>query len=438
VKVNPNNRYLPGFVLAVCLLVALGVWRWAEVFVGPAYATKALALAHGGTVGNYSDLYPYWLGTRELLMHGRDPYSSEVTHEIQLGFYGRRLDPKNPFDPKDREAFAYPLYMVFLMAPAAALPFRSVMEMFRLLLPCAVACSVPLWMYAIGFRPRRLLVISGMVLAISSFPALQEFYMQNLSGLVLLFLAAAAAATVGGWLVLSGFLLAISTIKPQLSGFFVFFFMVWATADWARRQRLFWSFLVSLSALTALAESLSPGWIRKFLSLVYAYQSYAADLPILCALLPLWLAKATAAALTFLVIWYCWKWRRVAAGTEYFGWAIAWVATVTLVLMPKLAAYNQPLLIPPWLVLLAHRDTIWKAGLVPRALVKGAFACQVWEWAAALMLALCSVLALAAHLRSAAQLPLYTALASRPITLMAVALATFYLPAPRILAAPRE
>jgi len=425
VKLLPNPRTLPWYALAASFLICFGVWHWAEAFAAPAYTAQALA--GGRPIGNNSDLYPYWLGTRELLLHGRDPYSSDVTREIQAGFYGRPLDPQNPSDPKDQEAFAYPLYVIFMLAPTVTLPFRTVAETSRWLLLCALACSIPLWMHAIGFRPRRLLVVSGMVLAVSSFPAVQEFYMQNLTALVLLFLAAAAAATVRGWLLLSGFLLALSTIKPQLSGLFVFFFVLWATGHWAKRRRLFWSFVVSLLALVLAAERVSSGWMGRFLTLVRAYLIYAADPPILRALLPAWLAATVGAALMGFLVLHCWRWRKAPAGTEYFGWALAWVATVTLVLIPKLAAYSQPLLIPAWLVLLAHWETIWKAGLVPRALVKGAFACQLWQWAAALMLSLCSLLIPPGRLRAMAEIPMYTSLASWPITLLAVAVATFSL-----------
>jgi hypothetical protein len=415
----------PWYALAASLLVCFGLWHWARVFAAPAYTAKALA--GGRPIGNNSDLYPYWLGTRELLLHGRDPYGSDVTREIQAGFYGRPLDPQKPSDPKDQEAFAYPLYVIFMLAPTVASPFRVVAGTFRWLLLCAIACSVPLWMYAIGFRPRRLLVVSGMVLAVGSFPAVQEFYMQNLTALVLLFLAAAAAATVRGWLLPSGFLLALSTIKPQLSGLFIFFFLLWSTAQWAKRQGLFWSFLVSLAALVIAAESVSYGWIGRFLTLVRAYLIYAADPPILKALLPSWLATPVAALLVGLLVLHCWRWRTASAGTEDFGWALAWIATATLALIPKLAAYSQPLLIPAWLVLLAHRKTIWKAGLIPRALVKAAFACQLWQWGAALLLSVCSLLIAPARLRVLAEIPMYTSLASWPITLLAVAVATLSL-----------
>src|ERR1700684_3195160 len=38
------------------------------------------------------DLYPRWVGTRELLLHGRNPYSPEVSHEIQMAFYGYTIE----------------------------------------------------------------------------------------------------------------------------------------------------------------------------------------------------------------------------------------------------------------------------------------------------------------------------------------------------------
>jgi len=50
-----------------------------------------------------------------------------------------------------------------------------------------------LWMYAIGFRPRLLFVLSGIVLTLNTYPAVLEFHMQNLAGLVIFLLAGAAA-----------------------------------------------------------------------------------------------------------------------------------------------------------------------------------------------------------------------------------------------------
>jgi hypothetical protein len=126
VKLARDSRYLPWFVLAASLVVCFGWWRWAQTILEP--SNTFIAHAKGIPIGNNSDLYPRWLGAREALLNHRDPYSAEVTREIQLGFYGRQLNPRNPSDPKDQAAFAYPLYVIFLLAPTVNLRFRALAD----------------------------------------------------------------------------------------------------------------------------------------------------------------------------------------------------------------------------------------------------------------------------------------------------------------------
>jgi hypothetical protein len=448
VKLDLAGRNGQWLVLTASLLVCFGVWRWAETILVPEFTAQAVA--KGRPIGNNSDLYPWWLGARELLLHGRDPYSADVTRQIQVGYYGRQLDSKNPADPIDQVAFAYPLYVIFLLAPSLTLPFASAAEVFRWAQLLGTACSVPLWMYAIGFRAPRLLVFSGMILSISTFSAVQEFHMQNLSALVILVLAAAAAAAVHKWLWLSGFLLALATIKPQISGLLILWFVLWAAGRWRERKHLVWSFVGTMTGLVGAAEAISPHWIGRFLKAAAEYQSYAANPSILQVLLPSLLATLVAAALVILLAFQCWRCRESAAASTDFGWALAWVSAVTLAILPKLSAYNQPLLILALLVLLANYENIGKAGLLSRAFMKAAFGCQIWQWVAALVLALGSLLIPTARLHSAAEVPLYTWLSLPPITLLAVIVATFSLegagrrtpsaavPIPQTLAAPRE
>src|ERR1700722_1043977 len=104
------------------------------------------AAAHNRPRGNLSDLYPRWLGARELLRHGRNPYSAEITREVQQGYYGRPLDPARTGDPTDQQGFAYPVYVVFLLAPSVELPFDAVRIGFRWLLVGLAAASVVLWL----------------------------------------------------------------------------------------------------------------------------------------------------------------------------------------------------------------------------------------------------------------------------------------------------
>src|ERR1700740_3372061 len=100
------------------------MWFYVDYILVP--FQQAYAAAHDHPRGNLSDLYPRWLGARDLLLYGRDPYSADVTREIQVGYYGRALDPSRPGDPKDQQGFAYPAYVVFYLAPTVKLPFDLV------------------------------------------------------------------------------------------------------------------------------------------------------------------------------------------------------------------------------------------------------------------------------------------------------------------------
>ena len=106
-----SRRYAPLFQLLAALLCAVSMWIFVQRVVVMYQISDAAAT--GRPRGNLSDLYPRWLGARELLLRGRDPYSLAVTREIQAGYYGRPLDPSRPSDPKDQQAFAYPVYVVF-------------------------------------------------------------------------------------------------------------------------------------------------------------------------------------------------------------------------------------------------------------------------------------------------------------------------------------
>jgi len=81
---------------------------------------------HGKLQSQKGDLYPRWVGTRELLLNRRNPYGPEVSHEIQIGFYGHPIEQsydQPESEIVDEQRFAYPLYVVFLLAPTVNLEF---------------------------------------------------------------------------------------------------------------------------------------------------------------------------------------------------------------------------------------------------------------------------------------------------------------------------
>ncbi len=323
---------------------------------------EVYAAAHERPRGNLSDLYPRWLGARELLLHHRDPYSPEVTREIQSGYYGRPLDPNRADDPKDQQGFAYPVYVVFLLAPTIGLPFPVVQSGLRWLLLILTLASVPLWLRVLRWRPQIAVTAILMILTIGSFPVVQGLKLQQLSLLVGGLIAAGAAALVAGYFSLAGFLLAVATIKPQLVLPMAAWLVLWAISDW--RQR--WRFVLSLGATTAVL---------------------------------------------FAVAAVGWRFRRVAQDSAAFGTILALVLAVTLMIVPTFAPYNQVLLLPAVFLVATSWKGLWSRNRPTRAACVVGALVVFWPWLAACGMTLAGLLLPAGSVERAWAVPLYTSLA---------------------------
>src|ERR1700693_2112084 len=293
------------------------MWIYVQCVLVP--YQRADAVAHGRPRGNLSDLYPRWLGARELLLHHRDPYSNDVTREIQAGYYGRPLDPARPDDPKDQQGFAYPVYVVFLLAPTTTLPFSAVQAGFRSLLLIITIATVPLWLRALRWRPSRTTTSMLIVLAIGSFPALQGIKLQQLSLVVSGLIALCAVLLTSGHLLLAGIVLAMATIKPQLVWPLAAWLILWTISDWRRRQRFLWGFILTVAALLGGAEYLLPGWLTKFRQAISAYRQYTGGAGSLLDVLvtPGW-GRAISGLILLALAAVCWRLRRGAGGGGAF------------------------------------------------------------------------------------------------------------------------
>ncbi|MBV8477185.1 MAG: DUF2029 domain-containing protein [Acidobacteria bacterium] len=338
--------------LALAAVMAASMWCYADFILVP--YEVADAARNGRPRGNLSDLYPRWWGAHELLLHGRDPYSAEVTREIQTGYYGRPLDSARRTDPKDQQGFAYPIFVVLLLAPTVKLSFATVALLFRWLLVLLIVGSVALWLAALGWLISTEAVLVASLLVLGSFPAVQAIKLEQLTALVSFLLAGCAAALVMRRLALAGFLLALATIKPQLAMPLAVWLTVWAIGDFRSRQRFLWSFLATLATLVAAGEILLPGWIGRFRTALRAYLEYAGGTSLFDLALGPTGGRAMAIVVIVAVGVWCWRWRRVRADSEIFGWTLSIVLTAILSVIPTFAPYNQLLLIPA-LVLIFQR-----------------------------------------------------------------------------------
>lgn len=372
----------PQLALLLALLAAAGAWCYAD-FILIAYE-KSQAARDDIPRGNLSDLYPRWFGARELLLHGRDPYTPQITREIQTGYYGRPLEPTRPNDPKDQQAFAYPLYVVFLLAPTVHLPFSQIQVGFRWLLVLLTLLSVPLWLRALGWRVSRVAVATWVVITLGSLPAIQGLKLQQLSLLVCTLLAACTVAVTNGVLILAGVLLALATIKPQLTAVFAGWLMLWVFADWHSRKRLALSFVLTMAALVIGSEVLLPGWIGRFRAAAADYWQYTGGgKSILDVALGTAVGKPTAVLVLFALAILCWRTRRAPADGPAFVWTLSVVLAGTIIVIPTFALYNQLLLLPAFMLVVRSLPALWEKGRTARSLVLITALAVVWPWATA-------------------------------------------------------
>ena len=391
---------------------------------------KADAAAHGRPRGNLSDLYPRWLGTRELLLHHRDPYSSEVTREIQSGYYGRPLDPRRMDDPrfnepKDQQGFAYPLHVIFLLAPTIGLPFPVVQAGFRWLLVILTLASVLLWLRVLRWRPSAATTAIIILLTLGSYAVVQGIKLQQLTLVVSALLAGCAAALVAGHFSLAGFLLALATIKPQLALPLAGWLTLWAVSDWRRRQSFIWSFALSMAIFLAASEYILPGWMREFRDAVAAYRQYTGGAgSLLDVLTTPWLGKILAAVAVLAVVVMGWKVRRASHDSAAFSSILALVLAVTLVIVPSFAPYNQVLLLPAvFLITISWKD-LWSRGSLTRVACGLGLLVVGWPWLASCGLMLASRFVSPSSLQKAWTVPLYTSLGIPLVVLGLLSLCT--------------
>jgi Glycosyltransferase family 87 len=379
-------KSFPFAALALALVAAASTWFYS----GSIMRAQQIAYdaSHNRPRGNLSDLYPRWLGARELLLHGRNPYSPEITREIQQGYYGRPLDPNLRDDPKDQQGFAYPAYVVFLLAPTVWSPFALVQFGFRWLLVGLGAVSVLLWLRVLRWQASFGTILIAIVLLLGSVPMMQGLRLQQLTLLVAAILAACGACLSGGWLFCSGALLALATIKPQLAWPVAFWLLVWAASDWKARRRLIFGFGITITLLFAGAELLLPGWLRMWFDAIREYHRYTQNQSVVVVLFGTWLGWVIEAASLIATAACLWRIRKQPAGTTDFGRAFALVLALTVMVVPMFAPYNQVLLVPAILALVrSHVSNHLALPAFRLAGRVGAFF-LAWQWIATVALTL--------------------------------------------------
>jgi hypothetical protein len=306
-----------------------------------------------------SDLYPVWLGSRELLVHHRNPYSPEVSREIQMAFYGADLGPGAR--PDQQCCFAYPVYVSFLLAPTVNRDFPDLQLPALIFLTVLTVIGIVCWHAATGRAPRDLVFVIPLVLI--SPPVMQGLELRQSGMLVAALMAGAALLADRRHFTLSGTALALATIKPQMCIFPIAWMLLWALNGWSTRKYLAIGFGSTMALLVGGGEVLLPGWIADFLAQLKVYRGFAG-----ASMLELVYGRGVGLTLTafFVFCLFLVMWRRRAASD--FVPTLAFVLAIEVVIVPGLKSLlNLVLLVPAIFLLLSKYPLVnWHAARHPR------------------------------------------------------------------------
>jgi len=417
----------PYLALGLAILGAASMVYYHQGLFIPRSKTMLAArgLGNGYSFGN--DFYQVWLTSRAL-SEKQNPYSPEMTKEIQVGLYGRPLDPNRASDPVDQRAFPYPAFTDLLFWPVCQLPFTIV----RIAILCALLAltiaAIPLWVQAMGWNLHWtwIALISGLTL--SSYPALEGLFAGQLGLLVSFLLAATLFSLRRERFLAAGILLGLAAMKPQSTLLVTLYLLLWAIHQWNQRK----SFVVGLLAtdLLLLGASLVilPHWISSWLGTVLAYSHYTTP-RLIREVIPSFLPDAVAGPTSFLLtiiavvlsLLLIFQSRKSDLRSSEFWLTFSLLLSVTaVVLLPGQAVYDHLILVPALLVIWQERYCLYQSGRVSRLLLALVSIVFLWPWVTAACLLLLRLFATRAVFNSPVllSLPIRTA-ASLPFAVLA-------------------
>ena len=252
---NKNSHYSKLAIIILLILIVLGLLTFTNY-----------RFAKDNPGGN--DFLVHWMGTRTFLLEGTSPYSDETAVKIQTFAYGHKAE-------KDEHELrvAYPLYSMVVFAPYSLIEnydLARALWMTTLEL-CLLALSY-LSLKITDWNPGRKVLLAFFLFSIFWYHALRPLINGNAVIIIALFIAGVLFSIRKKQDELAGVLLALTTIKPQVSIVFIIFIFVWAFRT--KRLKVVGWFLASIFFLSLSATLLIPDWILQNLREIVRYPGY--------------------------------------------------------------------------------------------------------------------------------------------------------------------
>lgn len=215
-----------------------------------------------------NDFLVHWVGTRSLLVDGLSPYSDEVALRIQNLAYGR---PARAGEHELR--VAYPLYSMYIFAPFALISDYTLSRaVWMTTLETGLVIMAFVSLRITNWQPKPWMLALLLLFSLTWYHSVRAVINGNAVILVSLLVVLALAAIKSGRDELAGILLAVSTIKPQVTILFILYIWVWAISV-RRWTILIWTLIAGV-ILAGSALFFIPNWPLQNLWEILRYPGY--------------------------------------------------------------------------------------------------------------------------------------------------------------------
>ncbi|MEJ2570796.1 MAG: glycosyltransferase family 87 protein [Anaerolineales bacterium] len=325
------------------------------VLAGLLFVSYSLAIENPG--GN--DFLARWTGAHYWLTENANPYDEEVSLAAQLAFYGR---PADPTKGESLAHFYYPLYSMLFFGPFGLLPYPIARTIMTTLLVIVLPILLIMGLRIANWKPGVGMMALLMGFSIFWYPGVRTIFLGQFAAVNAAFMIGALLAIRHKNDSLGGVLLALSTMKPQMSILLIPFVILWAISQ-KRWSLILWT-AGAETALFAASLALMPDWPLRWIWQIMDYAAYTKPgqpVAIIASLFPVYSDRITSVLSVVFVLYLGLEWALAwRKGDHWFQWTAALTIVITNLIAFRTATTNYVVMLPALCIIFGSWVKRWK------------------------------------------------------------------------------